>query len=423
MRALVIGLGKSGMAAYQLLRSLEYDVIGVDRLPKDGAEFFMEGEELPHFEFDFVVISPGIHPKHPLAARARKEGIEVIGEAELAFRQIKNPVIGITGTNGKTTLTLLLAHIFNRCGKKARALGNVGVPFSTAVSDLEGDEIVVAELSSFQLETLKSARLKSAVITSITPDHLDRYGSLQEYAKVKGKISDLVTPDGVLYVTESVMEYAHFFAKETAVKVLGPDSYLHLTGEKGYWGKQDEQAAVFSLAICKQWGVNLAQVLEAIETFKKPEHRLEYLGEAFGVSFYNDSKGTNPEATLFALGQMKRKVILIAGGRNKGSHFSIWKEPFKQQVKCAFLIGEASSEIEACLERNSAHQVEDLENAVAKAMEVSRPGDVILLSPGCASFDQFANYEERGNRFKELFEKLRSKEDESKRSNHCCRPH
>jgi UDP-N-acetylmuramoylalanine--D-glutamate ligase len=375
MKALVIGLGESGKGAACFLQKKGWKVVGVDRCPEKAD--LSDKEEINPFDFDLVVVSPGIPPSHPLCLRAREKDIEVIGEMELSFRHLKNlknRCIGITGTNGKTTLTALIAYSLNACGIKARAIGNIGESVAKYLQDPDETEVLVIEISSFQLETLTTPILDIAIITNISPDHLDRYSSFEKYAETKYRIADCVKPGGIMI----------FPGKETK--------------KEGY-SKQFE----LTEAICKKFGISIRCFIEASDSFKKPVHRLEFVGEAKGVKFYNDSKATNPDATLFAVESLSGPILLLAGGIAKGCSFSAWRKPFKGRVKAIFAIGEAAPLLERELGRDFCLEIRGgLAEAFQAAWNASKKGDTILLSPGCASFDQFKNYEHRGEIFKEL---------------------
>lgn len=411
MKALVIGLGISGKGAVKLLRHLGYQVTGVDRdianKNIEGALLFSESDFLSDFDFNLVVISPGICQTHPLAVRAKKKGIEIIGEVELALRSLKNPCIGITGTNGKTTLTLLLTHIFNASGKKAQALGNIGTSLSEQIVHLGPKTIVVLELSSFQLETISTPAFDCGVITSITPDHLDRYPSFESYARVKGYLSYLIKPNGFLCIGFGVNQFKHFFSPLILKKIIDLESYLQVTPKERYL--EMSETLQMAYAVCERFGVKQNTFYKAQKGFTPPPHRLELLGEIESVWYYNDSKATNVEAVGYALKKMSSQVLLIVGGEDKGASFEIWKELFKGKVKKIFAIGKTAPLIEKTLKTDyKVEMLPDLERAFRQAKRQAQPGEVVLLSPGCASFDQFKNFEERGNHFKELFQKFRS---------------
>ncbi len=358
MKALVIGLGKSGRGAVKLLLKKGWEVIGVDRTPEPIEGIVVVPETGDVGNVDLVVLSPGIPRSHPLAKG------NVIGEAELAFRTLKNRAIGITGTNGKTTLTLLMTHILNEVGIKARALGNVGNSLAEYACNPDLEEFLVVELSSFQLETMTTPAFELSVITNITPDHLDRYASFEEYANTKKRIKDL------------------------------SDSCLQLTEREGYWGET-------AWLMCERLGITRKDFDRALKSFKRPPHRMEFVGEIDGIRFVNDSKGTNPEATIYAIKNTPGKLLLIAGGQSKQATFESWKKTFPGRVKEVFAIGETASQIKEELGGViPVKRCTDLEEAVAAAKEKATQGETVLLSPGCASFDQFRNYEERGDKFK-----------------------
>ena len=333
MKIIVIGgEGKSGRAVIDHFRGEEVTV-----------DAWCEGADL-------VVASPGVPPSHPLYQRAREEGIEIVGEAELAFRTIKNPMIGVTGSNGKSTMVMRLVHSLQKGGKKARALGNIGVPLLSAV--LEEGEIVVAELSSFQLETMTTRALDVAMILNITPNHLDRHGTMEVYQNVKYRIKDLLKEGGIFV--------------ETIEEALA------------------------------RFGVPLND-----EGFSPLPHRLEFVGEVRGVRCYNDSKATTVDAVLYGVRQIGNNVILLVGGRHKGGSFASWNEGFLGRVKQIILFGEAKELMAKELYSIPVILVETLEEAMEKGLQVAKQGDTMLLSPGCASYDQFRDFEERGDRFRE----------------------
>lgn len=381
MIALIIGLGISGKGAAKLLLQKGYKVIAVDKNPQEmeGVEVLPETAKIG--KVDLTILSPGIPKSHPQAL-----GREVIGEAELAMRSLKNRAIGITGTNGKTTLTLLLTHVLNFSGIKARALGNVGASIAEYACHPDPTEFLVIELSSYQLETMTTRGFDYGIITNVTPDHLDRYESFEHYKKIKYRLGELL--------------------KEGTI--IDEDSYLQLTKNERYWELNRDPTLRPAWVIAQKLGIDWDQFLLGTKSFKRPEHRMERVRELEGVTFINDSKGTNSDAVLYGLLQLKGPVLLIAGGRGKGETFENWKKPFQEKVKKVFAIGEIALELKEKLENVTV--CNDLKDAVKEAYDASKKGDTILLSPGAASFDQFQNYEERGRKFKEYVKQLKEKQ-------------
>lgn len=369
MKTLVIGLGISGRAACRLLLKLGHKVVAVDRTPVEleGVETLEESLITSVKGFDLVVTSPGINPAHPLYQDALHEGVELISEIELGFRQLKGKrVIGITGTNGKTTTTMLVTHVLQSVGIDAVAVGNVGRALSDELVEREASTYVV-ELSSYQLELIYTPLLDGAAVTNITPDHLDRYKSFEAYRNAKLRIKSLLKPSGTLYFNEKP-------------------------------GLEFNEKAAF--ALCRGEGVTAEQFERALSTFKKPPHRLQKVLEIEGISFYNDSKGTNVEATIAAVESLPGPIHLIAGGVDKGSDYKEWIVPFSSKVAALYLIGEAAPLITAALEKEfPLFQCGTLLQAIDRAYEEAQSPAIILLSPGCASFDQFKNYADRGEQF------------------------
>lgn len=399
-RALVIGLGKSGLAAYRYLESLGWEVTGCDRSLEAGkkvAHFLPEETLLPDFPFDSVIVSPGIHPHHPLYQRALSEGVELIGEAELGLRAMKNRVIGITGTNGKSTLTMMTAHILNACEKRALPLGNIGTPFVDALPRLTGEEIIVAELSSFQLETMKTRSLDIAIFFNFSEDHRDRYESQELYYQTKQRIASFLKPSGLYYIHKSVALMGNHWEglilldqNECPIQPLLPFRLRPFT-----------DIALAAFALVSPFGVTKSQFFAALETFTPLPHRIEFIKEVRGIRCYNDSKATNVDSAIFGVKALGTNTILIAGGVDDGSDFTRFGQELPPFVKKLILIGEAKERI--AKEVGSALEVvfaKDLEEAVEKGLQVGDVGDNLLLSPGCKSFDMFRNYEHRGVVFK-----------------------
>lgn len=432
-RVLVIGLGVSGKSAALFLKKQGAHVIGVDRdytiledspefdgLHAMGIECFSENCLLDIKSFNLVVVSPGVPKTHSLYQAALKAGIEVIGEIELAFRSLNKTILGVTGTNGKTTVTLLVEHVLNHWGKKAKALGNVGVPLTEALGE-DDYEIAVVELSSFQLETLRSPVVDRGVILNITPDHLDRYSSFEEYAKAKIRMQSFLKEGGELYVEENILlNHKPLFLKEENIYTYGYSSHCDLWTDlsqviskknegfilpKGLQGKasHDLENVLGAYALCRKVGISGEQFCQAFATFKKPPHRIQFVKTIRDVDYYDDSKGTNIDAVCRAIDYFSGKVILIAGGVDKGAPYTPWIAPFKDKVRYICAIGQAASKIKVDLEQNFPVQLfENMEAAVRFASKMAVAGDTVLLSPGCSSFDMFKSYAHRGEEFQRI---------------------
>ncbi|MEM8727776.1 MAG: Mur ligase family protein, partial [Chlamydiota bacterium] len=309
------------------------------------------------------------------------------GECRLSVRTCNSDrAIGITGTNGKTTLTLLLTHLLNFSGIKARALGNIGVSIADYACHPDPTEFLVIELSSYQLETMVTKGFDYGVITNVSPDHLDRYDTFERYKKTKYRLGELLREG----------------------EIIDEDSYLQLTKNERYWKSKRDPILRAAWVVSQKLGIGWELFLAGIKSFKRPRHRLEKVGQFGGVTFINDSKGTNSHAVLYGLSQLKGPILLIAGGKGKGETFENWKKPFEGKVRRVFAIGEIALELKEKLENVTV--CDGLEEAVGKAYRVSKTGETILFSPGGASFDRFQNYEERGNKFTECVKQLKEKQ-------------
>lgn len=430
--ALVIGMGMSGRSAARLLLHHGAKVIGIDQntdqeylksLPQ-SVEVCVDLSVNDFRDIDLIIISPGIAKSHPMYQKALLSQRPIMGEVELAAQFINQPCVGITGTNGKTTVTLLVTHVLNTLGIKAHALGNVGLPVAEELIKLQrNDEVLVLELSSYQLETLKTPILNAAVILNITPDHLDRYQSMDAYASAKWHIQDVIKSDGPLYVHDETFKHFGAFSKGKIYKYGAShdcDLIISSHGLYNHTGKifdfpetlpsklsHEHQNLVAAFLLCRTYGVSGSQFLEAYQTFQKPPHRVEFVRELKGISFVNDSKGTNIDAVIRAVEIMPGRVILIAGGVDKGSPYTPWIESFSGKVVKVCAIGEAAEKIEKDLiTQIPVERFHDLADAVNAAMKIAKPGDTILLSPGCSSFDMFRDYAHRGDEFKRIVQEL-----------------
>ena len=449
LRVRVVGFGRSGRAAARLLRREGARVSAVDDHPgaadaAEAARWASDGVDLRAGDLrpedldrpDLVVVSPGVPPSSPWMQWAAEAGVPVIGELELGARAAKAPLAAITGTNGKSTTTELLGDVVRRWGRPVAVGGNIGRALSGLADGVPPEGWLVVEVSSFQLETIDRFRPRVALHLNLTPDHLDRYGSVDAYADAKARIFEnqgagdcavLNLDDPRLAVLADRLR-----AARRGIRVLG--SGLSQRGEEGAWveggrivvgmdGAAWDVCAVdevripgphnlsnaLSVAAAARWMGAPREVLEdALRSFSGLPHRMEPLGEVGGVSFVNDSKATNIEAVLAALDSFERPVVLIAGGRGKGLDFSPLADAAAGRVKAAVLIGEAADPLaEALRPVVRVERAGTLEDAVRQAARHADPGDTVLLSPACASFDMFKNFEDRGDRFREAVRALK----------------
>ena len=435
-KVLVLGLGLSGRSASRFLLDNGARVIGVDRdiatleqnselamMKHEGMVALHESVKPSIDDVDLVVVSPGIPPTHFLYQETVKKGLKIVGEVELACRYLTQHFLGITGTNGKTTVSLLVGHILNFSGKSALVAGNVGIPLTKELSN-QNNQIIVCELSSYQLETMQTPVIDSGVILNVTPDHLDRYSDMEEYARAKFQMERCLKSKGRLYI-ESYC-YATFGSLLKNVKPIiygySPSCNIHtdlqaifLNGKREYilplWLRNkrshDLENVMAAYALCKELGVEPEIFDQALSTFKKPPHRIEFVREVKGIAYYDDSKGTNIDAVIRAVESMTGKVILIAGGLDKGASYFPWVLAFERKVKAIFAIGQAKEKMYKELSCTfPIEKCQTLEEAVAFSHSIAKEGDNVLLSPGCASFDMFQDYAHRGKEFKRIVHNL-----------------
>ncbi|PYP88495.1 MAG: UDP-N-acetylmuramoyl-L-alanine--D-glutamate ligase [Candidatus Angelobacter sp. Gp1-AA117] len=442
-RVLVVGLGRSGVAAAIFLQQQGARVTVSDtrteaELQKEIPALLDRGISLEtgrHAERtfrdqDLIVVSPGVPSDQPQLQHARTLGIPVIGEVELACRFLQGKIIAITGSNGKTTTTTLVGEILGKSGRKTLVGGNIGTPVISLAGQSSPDSFVVLEISSFQLETIQQFRPWIAAILNITPDHLDRHGTFQAYVDAKARIFEnqqasdfavLNADDPTSAGLKSKLKGAsYWFSRKQGVEngaclkndqivflsngqeteVL-PVSDIHL---KGAHNLENVLAAVCVGMIA---GCEPQQVRKAVAEFRGVEHRLEPVATLNGVSFYNDSKATNVDATIKALESFPGNIHIILGGKDKGSDYTVLNSLLRSRTKAAYLIGAAAEKIKSHIQGSTQLIYSGtLDRAVRQAFEAAAPGDVVLLAPACASFDQFENYEQRGRIFKELVHAL-----------------
>jgi UDP-N-acetylmuramoylalanine--D-glutamate ligase len=411
-KALVVGFGVSGKACAAFLQTQGFQVLAVDRKareisPEPGIELQIDAPEVSLEGISLVVVSPGVAPSHPILQRAEALKIETVGEIEWAFRSIQNRAVGITGTNGKTTTALLTAHLLNEAGRKAKAVGNNGVALSSYAIDPDPEDILVIELSSFQLETIHSKKLDAkkldaGVLLNITPDHLDRYPDLRAYAAAKGRMQACLKSNAPFFVADAVIAaYRDLFEQPLPFEreISEKSSPLEAI-QKGLPEKQNIDAAI---ALSKAMGLTEEECAKGMQTFRKPPHRIEWVAKKKGVHYYNDSKGTNIDAVMHAMALFPGSVVLVLGGVDKGASYAPWIEAFQGKVKQMVAYGQAAPKMEQELSRFFPFvRVEKMVEAIQTAHLLAKEGDHVLFSPGCSSFDQFLNYAHRGDEFKRI---------------------
>jgi len=423
-RALVVGLAKSGRAAALLLRDLGWQVVAVDRAEVDAPDLVAAGVEVrapseEPVDADLVIRSPGVPVESPPLAAAYAAGTPVWSEIELASRAMPNPIMGITGTNGKTTTTELLAHVLREGGVDAVACGNVGTPMASLVGQVPGDAWLVAECSSFQLEDIPRFHPHAAVLLNVTPDHMDRYPDFAAYRAAKLNLFANMEPHDLAIVCAGLDAPGRAPVRRlSAHGGEGPDTVswaeggLHVRGLGlvAAWddiplrGAHNRENVMAAAAMAAHAGLGAGEIARGLATFPGVPHRLEVVGARDGVAFVNDSKATNPAAAVAALDAYPSGVRLIAGGSSKGTPFDDLARAARGAVAHAYLIGETAADIAGALgaEGVPVTIAGDLPTAVSRAAADAAPGDVVLLAPACASFDQFRGYEHRGDVFRDL---------------------
>jgi UDP-N-acetylmuramoylalanine--D-glutamate ligase len=348
----------------------------------------------------------------PAIERATARGVNVIGEVELAAPYLLGPVIGITGSNGKTTTTSLVGHILRSSKTPVQVGGNIGTPVIALTATSRPDQWNVLELSSFQLETVHAFRADVAVCLNVTPNHLDRHHSFANYAAAKANLFRTQRP-GDFAVLNANDETCRSFAEFTAAQVVwfrGSDiGSLMPPEEVPIPGMHNAENVMAAAAVAEVAGIAKSEIVAAVKTFQAVEHRLEFVAEIAGVRFYNDSKATSVDATLKALDSFAGNLWVILGGKDKDSDYTVLRDPLRRKAHAALLIGAAAEKIESQLKGAVNLMREDtLDCAVAEAWKSARPGDTVLLAPACASFDQFQSYEHRGRVFKDLVNGLKT---------------
>ncbi len=439
---LVLGLGRSGAAAARLLLRQDARVLAVDNavdevlravatpLQAQGADVRLGVDRLAGTAADIAVLSPGIPPENNLVRELDAAGVPIISELELGFYFCACPVVAVTGTNGKTTTTELCARVLQAGGRRAVAAGNIGLAFCEVVAGGEPMDVAVLEVSSFQLERIQQFRPRVGVVLNVTPDHLDRYASLRAYAAAKGRIflnqqpedwavvnadcRDLFPvlrrnggPAQVVFSARGPAPDCKFWLDET--RIVSHDGRLLDMAETRLRGPHNAENIMAALAAGVMFGVPLDAAQRAIADYRPLPHRCEFVAEVDGVRYINDSKATNVDAVEKALAGCREPVVLIAGGKDKGFDFAGLNDALRGKVKLAVLIGETRDKLAACWSTVvQCVKAGSLTEAVTLARRSAQPGDVVLLSPACSSFDMFRNYEDRGEQFKRIVRALAS---------------
>ena len=450
-KVLVIGAGKSGIGACDLLAKAKANIILYDSNEdlniKDikskldpGVEVLLVKGPFPEDlikMIDFAVISPGVPTDLDYVRKIEKAGIPIMGEMELAFHFEKGELLAITGTNGKTTTTSLLGHIMKNWKDKVFVVGNIGIPYTKTAMETEYDSITVAEVSSFQLEKITSFHPSVSAILNITPDHLNRHHTMENYIDAKEGITryqtefdvcvlnyddevlrefgkDLSLIDGpsvVFFSSREKLEHGFFLDGEEIVYDDGiVKEVLINTNDLNLIGRHNFENVMAASAMAMSAGVPFEVIREALKTFHAVAHRIEFAGEVNGVRYYNDSKGTNPDAAIKAVEAMKWPTYLIAGGYDKDADYRDWIRSFNGKVKKMALVGATRENILAAAKEcgfDSCVLCDTFEEAFNECAGTAKPGEAVLLSPACASWGMFDNYEQRGDVFKELVNKMR----------------
>ena len=448
-RVLVAGMGKSGLAAMRVLLQEGASVSVYDNkreweIPAETRQEVREKARTHYWggipeeglRFDYMIISPGIPLTADIALYGKSHCGEVIGELELAYRLSKGKYIAITGTNGKTTTTSLVGEILEKAGRKTSVVGNIGAPVAYAAEGSTEDSWFVAEVSSFQLETVSEFHPVVSAILNLTPDHLNRHGTMEEYGRAKANVYRKQTKDDFFVVNRDnkegyelaadcparVIPFSRLeeleegcFVREDRIVIRekqGELTEICALSDIGIPGAHNVENVLAAAAICYYAGIAPADIARGIREFEGVEHRIEFVEEIRGVRYYNDSKGTNTDAARKALEALKENIILIAGGYDKKEEFGPFAEDMKGRVKHLLLMGKTAEKIAAACREAGFEDFtfcEDLAACMDEAVRIAEEGDVVLLSPACASWDMYPSYEVRGKEFKELVRRLKER--------------
>lgn len=445
---LVIGTGISGIGAAKLLSRVQAKPVLFDtneelqiddikkKLPEDIVAEVVVGTIPAEIEekVSLVVISPGVPVDSPLVEIFRKKNIPIWGEIELAYQFAKGKVLAVTGTNGKTTTTSLLGQIMQDYFKSVYVVGNIGNPYTDIALETKENSVTVAEISSFQLETIHAFKPTVSAILNITPDHLNRHHTMENYITVKEAIASNQTAQDTC-VLNYEDDYTHAFGLQTKATVIYfstkrvLEKGIYLSGEDIYLadgvaapeklmnihsmkliGTHNVENAMAAIAMAYSFDVPMENIIRTVQTFKAVEHRIEFVATKKGVDYYNDSKGTNPDAAIKGIQAMCKPTILIGGGYDKQNEYDEWIDSFDGKVKYLILIGQTKEKIADCARKHGFTDIifaENLKEVMQICEEKAQPGDAVLLSPACASWGMFPNYEIRGKMFKEFVNNIK----------------
>lgn len=444
-KVLVFGMGISGIGAAGLLEEQGAEVTlydGNEKLEEEKSRGKLGAgskaqivigafpEELLD-TLDIVVLSPGVPADLPIVEQMRERGILVTGEVELAYESGKGDVLAITGTNGKTTTTALLGEIMKNYQDDVFVVGNIGNPYTTAAGKMSGGSITVAEMSSFQLETIIDFRPRVSAILNFTPDHLNRHHTMEAYVSAKKNIARNQTEDDHCILNyedrltrefgENIRAQVLYFSSRRKLEkgiyledgriIYRNDKVIEICDVKdlNILGLHNYENVMAAAAMALVYGIPADIVRKSVKAFKGVEHRIEYVTEKNGVAYYNDSKGTNPDAAIKGIQAMNRPTVLIGGGYDKDSVYTDWIRSFDGKVKRLILLGATKEKIASDARACGFHDfvfADTFDEAVLEASKAAKPGDAVLLSPACASWDMFPSYEVRGEKFKEIVNSL-----------------
>jgi UDP-N-acetylmuramoylalanine--D-glutamate ligase len=441
-RVLIVGLARTGLVTALFSAGYGATVTATDERPEAelaetaeklraaGVKLELGGHAGESFlDQDLIVVSPGVPANLPALQAARKKNIPVWSEIELAWRYLRGKLVAITGSNGKTTTTALVAHILKTSNIPTLVGGNIGTPLLALVETSTDPAVTVAEISSFQLETIEAFRPEIGVLLNLTPDHLDRHGTFEEYARAKLRMfeNQLERDIAVLNaddpeITKRMPGKPHIFwfsrqkrvangaflrDNEIIFRNEGSETVLARRDQIPLRGEHNVENVLAACAASYLAGATPAAIASGVKSFRGVEHRLEFVAEISGVQFYNDSKATNVDAAVKAIQAFPGPLLVVLGGKDKGSPYTPLRNLLHERARLALLIGEAAQEIAGDLQGAvEIHHAGTLERAVQIAIEHAQPGDTVLLAPACSSFDQFENYEQRGRVFKELVARL-----------------